>query len=456
MDIKKQNDLPLFPKMCYSCFMGKPIVAIVGRANVGKSTFFNKVCGKRISIVDDVAGVTRDRIYGDATWAGKDFLIVDTGGVEFQSEDVFQKEIFLQVQEAIASADVIVFLVDGKTGLTQSDEDVAKLLRKQKVPVVLVVNKLDTLDVSRSYEFYSLGLGEPMPISCAHGKGIGDVLDKVISYFAENNAAEDEKGIKISLVGRPNVGKSSLVNRLLGKKRVVVSEVEGTTRDSILVPFRCNKKNYQLIDTAGLRRQRSVEKQSVEGYSVLRSMSAIENSDVVLIVLDGSNAEVSEQDVRIAGFVHEAKKPSVVIVNKWDEKSADKPSFLKILQEKLSFMSYFKVLFVSALTGIGLSQIMQTVDQVFENASRRISTGILNDILHDAILNFEPPSKNGKKCKIMFATQAATNPPKFVFFCKEPKFINFSYERYLENRLREKVDFSGTPIELTFKGKEEE
>ena len=435
--------------------MIKPIVAVVGRANVGKSTFFNKICGKRISIVDDVAGVTRDRLYADATWSGKDFTIVDTGGVELSSEDVFQKEIIEQAMLAIENATVIIFLVDGKTGVTQADEDVAKLLRKQKVPVILVVNKLDTFDVTATYEFYSLGLGEPMPVSCAQSKGIGDVLDQVISYFPQDLEIEEVSGIKISLVGRPNVGKSSLINRLLGKKRVVVSDVEGTTRDSVVIPFRCNKKDYNLIDTAGLRRQRSVEKQSVEGYSVLRSMNSIEMSDVVLIVLDATK-EVSEQDVRIAGYVHEAKKPSVVLVNKWDEKICTKDEFVKTLNEKLSFMSYFKVLFVSALTGKGLSEIMTTVDEVYENASRRITTGILNDILHDALMNFEPPSKGGKKSKIFYVTQAATNPPKFVFFCKEPQNINFSYERYLENRLREKVEFSGTPIELMFKGKEEE
>jgi len=435
--------------------MIKPVVAVVGRANVGKSTFFNKICGKRISIVDDVAGVTRDRLYADATWSGRDFTIVDTGGVELATDDVFQEDIREQVFLAIENATVIVFLVDGKTGVTQADEDVAKILRKQKVPVVLVVNKLDTFDVSATYEFYSLGLGDPMPISCSQSKGIGDVLDAIIAHFPLETTEEEMQGIKISLVGRPNVGKSSLINRLLGKKRVVVSDVEGTTRDSVVIPFKCNKKVYNLVDTAGLRRQRSVEKQSVEGYSVLRSMNAIENSDVVLIVLDAKN-EVSEQDVRIAGYVHEAKKPSVILVNKWDEKVMSKEEFTKILKEKLAFMSYFRVLYVSALTGKGLSDIMLNVDEVYENSSRRITTGILNDILHDALLNFEPPSRGGKKCKIMFATQAATNPPKFVFFCKEPKNINFSYERYLENRLREKVEFSGTPIDLVFKGKEEE
>ena len=446
----------MIKKIIYDIFINmKPVVAIVGRANVGKSTFFNKICGRRISIVDDVAGVTRDRLYADAEWCGNAFTIVDTGGVEFESEDVFQKEIMEQAMIAIENANVIILLVDGKTGVTQADEDVAKLLRKQSVPVVLVVNKLDTFDVSATYDFYSLGLGDPMPISCAQSKGIGDVLDKVVSYFPKDLGQDEVDGIKISLVGRPNVGKSSLINRLLGKKRVVVSDVEGTTRDSVVVPFRCNKKDYYLIDTAGLRRQRSVEKQSVEGYSVLRSMSAIEMSDVVLIVLDATK-EISEQDVRVAGFVHEAKKANIIVVNKWDEKITTKEKFLDIIKEKFSFMDYSPVLFVSALVGTGLSSIMTKVDEVFENASRRISTGILNDIVHDAILNFEPPSKAGRKAKIMFATQPSTNPPKFVFFCKDPELINFSYQRYLENRLREKVDFTGTPVELVFKGRDEE
>lgn len=433
----------------------KPIVAVVGRANVGKSTFFNKICGRRLSIVDDVAGVTRDRLYADAEWCGRKFTIVDTGGVEFGGDDVFQEEISKQVELALENATVIVFLVDGKAGVTLTDMKVAKLLRKKNLPIVLVVNKMDNFDLSNLYDFYSLGIGEPMPISCTQGKGIGDVLDAIVSYFPNEFEAGEENGIKITLVGRPNVGKSSLVNRLLGKNRVVVSDVEGTTRDAVTIPFRCNKKDYFLIDTAGLRRKRGVEQESVEGYSVLRSMSAIEQSDVVLVVLDASK-DITEQDVRIAGYVHEEKKPSVIIVNKWDLKVMDKNKFVQNLSEKLSFMSYFQVCFVSALTGKGLSEIMERVDLVYENASRRISTGILNDILQDAILNFEPPSKHGQKAKILFATQPSTNPPRFVFFCRDPKLINFSYQRYLENRLREKVDFSGTPIELVFKGKEEE
>ena len=419
------------------------------------SSFFNKICGKRLSIVDDVAGVTRDRLYADAEWCGRKFTIVDTGGVEFKSEDVFQDEIKEQVDLALENATVIVFLVGGKSGLTLGDLEVAKMLRRKKLPIVLVVNKLDNFDTTNLYDFYSLGIGDPMPISCTQGKGIGDVLDKIVSYFPDKESEVEVDGIKITLVGRPNVGKSSLINRLLGKKRVVVSDVEGTTRDSVTIPFKCNKKDYYLVDTAGLRRQRGVEKESVEGYSVLRSMNAIENSDVVLVVFDASK-EIAEQDVRIAGFVHEAGKPSVVIVNKWDLKTMDKNKYVENLKNKLAFMSYFVVLFVSALTGKGLSEIMEAVDKVYENASRRITTGVLNDILQDAILNFEPPAKNGQKAKIMFATEVSTNPPKFVFFCKEPTLINFSYQRYLENRLREKVDFSGTPIELIFKGRDEE
>lgn len=435
--------------------MSKPIVAIVGRANVGKSTLFNKLCGKRISIVDDVAGVTRDRIYADAEWCGKEFSLVDTGGLEEKSDDAFQPEIKEQVNLALDTADVIIFLVDGKVGVTNGDMAVARLIRKTKTPVVLVANKLDNFDLSNLYDFYSLGLGEPMPISCTQGRGIGDVLDKVTSYFPNDQSKEELGGIKIALVGRQNVGKSSIINRLLGKKRVVVSEVEGTTRDAVTIPFKCNKKDYFLVDTAGLRRQRSVEKESVEGYSVLRSMMAIDDADVVLIVFDASK-EITEQDVRIAGYVHEAGKPSVVVVNKWDLKTMDKNKYGEILKDKLSFMSYFVPIYVSALLGKGLSEIMEKVDYVYENASRRITTGVLNDILQDAILNFEPPAKNGQRAKILYATEPSTNPPKFVFFCKEPKLINFSYERYLENRLREKVDFSGTPITLTFKGKEED
>jgi len=436
--------------------MIKPIVAVVGRPNVGKSTFFNKICGKRISIVDDTPGVTRDRIYADAEWAGHEFTLVDTGGIDEGSDDVFQNDIKKQAMLAVQEADVIVFLVDGRVGVTTNDEEVASLLLRSKTPVVLVVNKLDNFEIEKTYEFYSLGLGDPFPLSVHQSKGIGDVLDAITGHFKNIDLGEQTQATKVAVVGRPNVGKSSLVNRLIGKDRVVVSNVEGTTRDAVLVPFKHNKKDYALVDTAGLRRQRSVERVSVEGYSVLRTMSAIEECDVAIIVLDGSQNAISEQDTRIAGYVNEAGKPSVIVVNKWDIKSKSKDEFLNLIKNAFAFMDYFKVIFVSALTGSSTGQIMEKVEESYQNACKRISTGVLNDLLHDAILNFEPPAHNGQRVKIKYITQASTNPPTFVLFVNDAKLINFSYRRYLENRFRERVDFSGTPIKFVIKGKGEE
>lgn len=437
--------------------MYKPVVAVVGRPNVGKSTFFNKICGKRISIVDDTPGVTRDRIYADAEWSGHPFTLVDTGGLDAKSDDVFQKDIQKQAEIAMQEADCIVFLVDGRVGVTPNDEEVAKILQRSNTPVVLVVNKLDNFNIEDTYEFYSLGLGEPYPLSVMQSKGIGDVLDAIVGTFKERDNSDLEENVtKVALVGRPNVGKSSLVNRLLGKERVVVSNVEGTTRDSIFVPFKYNKKDYALVDTAGLRRQRSVEKVSIEGYSVLRTMNAIDEADVVMIVIDGSEEIISEQDVKVAGYVHEAGKPSVIVVNKWDIKSKNKDTFIMMLKESLSFMSYFKVIFVSALTGASTGQIMEMVEESYQNSCKRITTGLLNDLLHDAILNFEPPAHNGVRSKIKYITQASTNPPTFVLFVNDAKTINFSYRRYLENQFRSRVDFSGTPIKLIIKGKGED
>ena len=433
----------------------KPIVANVGRPNVGKSTFFNKICGKRISIVDDTPGVTRDRIYADAEWCGHNFLLVDTGGLDPKSEDVFQSDISLQAQIAIEQADVIVFLVDGRTGLTANDEEVAKILKRSKTPIVLVVNKLDNFEVEQTYEFYSLGLGQPFPLSLEQSKGIGDVLDQIVSFFPEKSAKEDGKMVKIAIVGRPNVGKSSLVNKLVGSNRVLVSNVEGTTRDSVLVPFKFNKKDYAFVDTAGLRRQRGVEKASIEGYSVLRSLTAIEEADIVLVVFDGSQEKLSEQDVRIAGMVHEAGKPSVIVINKWDIKKGDKTAFEKMLQKDLAFMAYYQSIYVSALTGQGVGQIMQLAEKSYQNASKRITTGLLNEILHDAILNHQPPTHKGRVVKVQYITQPSTNPPTFVVFVNDATLVNFAYRRYLENRLRERVDFSGCPIKLIVRGKEE-
>lgn len=436
--------------------MYKPIVAVVGRPNVGKSTFFNKICGKRISIVDDEPGVTRDRIYADASWCGHNFTLVDTGGIDEKSEDAFQKDIRKQAEIAIAEADVIVFLVDGRAGVTTNDEEVASILQRSSAPVVLVVNKLDNFETENIYEFYSLGLGDPYPLSVLQSKGLGDVLDAIVSHFKEQTENEDENITKVAIVGRPNVGKSSLVNRLLGKQRVVVSDKEGTTRDAVLVPFKYNKKDYALVDTAGLRRQRSVERESIEGYSVLRTMSAIDEADVSVIVIDGSLDLISEQDVKVAGYVDQAGKPSVIVVNKWDIKQKSKDEFIKMLSQSLAFMDYFQVIFVSALTGQGTGQIMEMVERVHQNSSKRITTGALNDMLQEAILNYQPPARNGKQIKIKYITQASTNPPTFVLFVNDAKALNFAYKRYLENRFRERIDFAGTPIRFIFKGKEED
>ncbi len=435
--------------------MAKPIVAVVGRPNVGKSTFFNKICGERISIVDDVPGVTRDRIYADAEWAGREFTLIDTGGLDPKSEDVFQKEIALQADIAMEMADVIVMLVDGKSGVTLADEMLAKKLRKKETPVVLVVNKLDRFDINDTFEFYALGLGTPLPLSCEQSKGIGDVLDEIKAHFPpqDENENEDET-LKIAIVGRPNVGKSSIINRLLGEKRVVVSDKEGTTRDSVMVPFRYNKKKYYLVDTAGLRRSRGVEQQSVEGYSVLRTMRAIEKADVVVIVVDATT-RLTEQDVRIAGYVHEAGKPSVVALNKMDMFEGDREELVAKLNKDLAFMDYYLPVFVSALKGTRLGDLMPNVLRAYENGSKRIKTGLLNEMLSDALVNFEPPSKGGRKAKIKYITQASTLPPTFVLFTNDDKLINFSYLRYLENRFREKVDFSGTPLKFVVKSKED-
>ena len=435
--------------------MAKPIVAIVGRPNVGKSSFFNKICGQRLSIVDDAPGVTRDRLYADAEWCGHKFTLIDTGGVDAKSDDAFQKVIAEQVDIALDMADVVVMLVDGKTGVTLADEMLAKKLRKFPVPVVLVVNKLDRFEVEQTYDFFSLGLGQPFALSCEQSKGIGDVLDEIVKNFAKVENMDDENGnLKIAVVGRPNVGKSSIINRLLGEKRVVVSNIEGTTRDSVYIPFRYNKKTYELVDTAGLRRARGVEHGSVESYSVIRTKNAIERADVVIIVFDGSE-KLTEQDIRIAGYVHEAGKPSVVLINKIDLLTKPRTDVLENIKKDLSYMDYFCPVFASALTGAKVGDIMPAVLNSFENASRKISTGALNDLLQDTILNYQPPAKNGRRLKLSFITQAQSNPPTFVIFVNDAKLVNFAYERYLENRFRERVDFSGTPIKFVFKQKED-
>lgn len=438
--------------------MRKPLVALIGRPNVGKSTFFNTICGRRISIVKDMPGVTRDRIYGDAEWCGYAFSIVDTGGLDVKNKDDFQNNITRQAQIAVELADVVVFMVDGKEGLVPADYDVADFLRKYNIPVVLVVNKLDNNEVEKSYEFYSLGIGDPFVCSAENSKGIGDILDECVSHFKNKiSPEEDANKIKVAVVGKPNAGKSSIINKLLGENRVMVSNVAGTTRDAIDSPFKYNGKDYLLIDTAGIRRKRSIESESVELYSVIRAFDAIRRADVVVMVVDATEG-LSEQDVRIAGFIHEEGKPSVIVMNKWDLIEKDAYSMNKFndqLNEDLKFMSYFVPLYTSAVTGQRLNKIMESVEMVHEHASYRISTSQINEILANAVSVNEPPMKNGKRCKIYYMTQGAINPPTFIVFVNDKDLMHFSYLRYLENSIRSAVDFSGTPIKIILRSKSE-
>lgn len=440
--------------------MTKPLVAVVGRPNVGKSTFFNRICGKRISIVKDLPGVTRDRIYADAEWQGYNFTLIDTGGIELKSDDAMYKHIRKQVEIAVDVADVIVFFVDGKQGLVASDMDVADYLRTVNKPVVLAVNKLDNFTVENMdavYDFYQLGFGEPIGVSAEQSKGLGDLLDEIVKYFDKIESDESDS-IKIAVVGRPNVGKSSMVNKILGYERVIVSDVAGTTRDAVDTPFTRNDKNYTIIDTAGLRRKRGVEFDTVESYSVMRSIAAIKRADVVLIIFDSSE-EISEQDVRIAGMVHEEGKPCIIVMNKWDVVEKDTHTiedYKKTLDNQLAFMDYYVPIFVSAKTGQRVDRIFDVIDKVYENASRRIPTGILNDVIREAVSVNEPPSPSGRRLKILYATQTDVNPPKIVIFVNNEKILHFSYRRYLENSLRKAFDFSGTPIVVVYNSKKEE
>lgn len=440
--------------------MTKPLVAVVGRPNVGKSTFFNRICGKRISIVKDLPGVTRDRIYADAEWQGYNFTLIDTGGIELKSDDAMYKHIRKQVEIAVDVADVIVFFVDGKQGLVASDMDVADYLRTVNKPVVLAVNKLDNFTVENMdavYDFYQLGLGEPIGVSAEQSKGLGDLLDEIVKYFDKIESDESDS-IKIAVVGRPNVGKSSMVNKILGYERVIVSDVAGTTRDAVDTPFTRNDKNYTIIDTAGLRRKRGVEFDTVESYSVMRSIAAIKRADVVLIIFDSSE-EISEQDVRIAAMVHEEGKPCIIMMNKWDVVEKDTHTiedYKKTLDNQLAFMDYYVPIFVSAKTGQRVDRIFDVIDKVYENASRRIPTGILNDVIQEAVSVNEPPSPSGRRLKILYATQTDVNPPKIVIFVNNEKILHFSYRRYLENSLRKAFDFSGTPIVVVYNSKKEE
>ncbi|HIR29838.1 MAG TPA: ribosome biogenesis GTPase Der [Candidatus Coproplasma stercorigallinarum] len=437
--------------------MSKPLVAIVGRPNVGKSTFFNKVAGRKISITEDRPGVTRDRLYADAEWRGRAFSMVDTGGIELKSQDTMWREIKKQAEVAIDTAHVILFFVDGKEGLTASDYDVADMLRRSKKPVILVVNKIDDYSEDKLFEFYSLGLGEPYAVSSEHGTGLGDLLDEVVSYF-EKIPAEDDNSIKIAVVGKPNAGKSSLVNRLLGFDRSIVTDIAGTTRDAIDTRFTApDGGEYTIIDTAGIRKKSRVE-DDIEYYSVMRAFDAVRRADVCILVVDSTEG-LTEQDTKIIGYVHEQGKPSVVVMNKWDliEKDTNTINeFQAKLKEDLKFMDYFRSLYVSAKTGQRTDKILAAVKEVYANSKRRIQTGVLNDVISSAVRANEPPSYNGRRLKIYYSTQVAEAPPVFAIFVNDGRLLHFSYERFLENTLRSAFDFSGTPIKIVTRDKKED
>lgn len=437
----------------------KPLVAIVGKPNVGKSTFFNKVCGSRISIVSDMPGVTRDRIYADAEWLGKPFTLVDTGGIQTKSDDVMFRHIREQAQIALDLADVILFFTDYKSGLTSEDYDVGQLLRKTNKPVILVVNKVDHFMEADLSDFYMLGYGEVYPIAAEQKQGIGDLLDEVVSYFTDGEYEQNDGSIKIAVVGKPNAGKSSLVNKILGYNRTIVSDVAGTTRDAIDTPFEYNGQKYTIIDTAGMRRKRAIADDTVEEYSVMRSLNAVRRADVCLLVMDAGEG-LSEQDVKIAGFIDEQGKPSVVVVNKWDLIEKDTHTvekFKKDLACDLAFMDYFRFVTVSALTGQRVNKLMDEVNYVYAKSTFRATTGMLNDVVADAIAAVEPPASSGRRAKIKYVTQASTQPPTFIFFTNEARLVHFSYRRYLENYIRRAFSLDGTPIRLVFRdGSEEE
>ncbi|MBR0206423.1 MAG: ribosome biogenesis GTPase Der [Clostridia bacterium] len=440
--------------------MSKPLVAIVGRPNVGKSTLFNKLIGRRLSIVEDTPGVTRDRIYADAEWLTHSFTLIDTGGIEPESEDIIAVQMRRQAELAIETADVIIFLVDGREGMTAADEEVAAMLRRSNKPVVLAVNKLDTPKFNDAiYEFYALGLGDPVIVSAGQGLGLGDMLDEVCAHFPEEASEEGEHPLNIAVVGKPNVGKSSLVNAILGEERCIVSNIPGTTRDAVDTLFTLDGEPYVLVDTAGIRRKRAVEDETIERYSVIRSLAAVRRADVVLIVVDAEQG-LSEQDVKIAGYVHEEGKPSVLVVNKWDliEKDTNTMNkFKKDMQVDLAFMDYVPFLFLSAKTGQRVNKLLAVAKESYAQSIRRITTGTLNDIVNEAISMTEPPAMSGKRLKIYYATEVSVQPPTFVIFVNDEALVHFSYKRYMENYFRKTFGFAGTPIKIIFRnrGKEE-
>lgn len=437
--------------------MSKPIVAVVGRPNVGKSTFFNKVVGRRVSIVEDTPGVTRDRIYAEAEWRNRHFALIDTGGIEPSSKDVILSQMREQAQIAMDTADVILFMVDGKDGLTAADHEVANMLMRTGKKVVLIVNKIDSPKSQDDiYDFYELGLGEPIPISAANMLNFGDVLDEVVEAFPDNEGDDDEDITKIAVIGKPNVGKSSLINEFLGENRVIVSPIAGTTRDSIDTPFELDGKEYILIDTAGIRRKSKVN-EDIERYSVIRAVAAIERCDVALLVIDAQEG-ITEQDKKIAGVAHEAGKGIIVVVNKWDliEKETNTMNeFRKEIERELTFMSYAPSVFISVKEHQRIKRVIELADYVSEKRAMRVPTGQLNSLIADATMMKQPPSDKGKRLKIYYATQVGVKPPLFSFQINKRELMHFSYARYLENRIRESFGFEGTSIKFVFREKNE-
>lgn len=437
----------------------KPIVAVVGRPNVGKSTLFNKIAGKRISIVEDTPGITRDRIYADAEWRGYHFTMIDTGGIEPYSKDVILSQMREQANLAVDMADVIVFMVNVKDGLTAADKEVAAMLQKSDKPVVLACNKVDAPGEPpmELYEFYNLGIGDPVPISSIHGMGVGDLLDAIVEHFPENSTEpEEEDVIHVAIVGKPNAGKSSLVNRILGEERVIVSNIAGTTRDAIDTAYEKDGQKYVLIDTAGMRKRGKIN-ENVERYSVVRALGAVDRADVCIIMIDATEG-VTEQDSKIAGYVHEQGKASIIAVNKWDlvEKETNTmKNFKAEVKEGLNFMMYAPSVFISALNGQRIGRLFEMVPQVLEQNRKRISTGLFNDVLNEAVAMVQPPSDKGKRLKIYYGTQVGTQPPTFVLFVNNKELAHYSYLRYLENQLRAKFGFEGTPIRILVREKGE-
>ncbi|MDO5491789.1 MAG: ribosome biogenesis GTPase Der [Bacillota bacterium] len=440
--------------------MSKPLVAVVGRPNVGKSTFFNKIVGRRVSIVEDIPGVTRDRIYAEAEWSGVHFGLIDTGGIEPDSKDIILSQMRQQAQVAMDMADIILFMVDGREGLTAADREVGAMLRRTGRKVVVAVNKVDTKDLPDNfYDFYELGLGDPVPISSANMLNLGDLLDEIVKNFPVGAGEEEDEAIRIAMIGKPNVGKSSLINRLLGEERVIVSPIAGTTRDSVDTPFAWQGQDYLLIDTAGIRRKSRVS-ENIERFSVLRAVAATERCDVCVLMIDGQEG-ITEQDKKIAGIAHEAGKGIVIAVNKWDlvKKETNTMSrFRRELARELAFMSYAPAVFISALTGQRVDQVLETAHMVAENRAMRVSTGQLNTVITDATMMKQPPSDKGRRLKIYYVTQVGVKPPLFSFKINSRPLMHFSYSRYLENRIREAFGFAGTPLKFMFreKGEKEE